>query len=130
MGKVFRTPNDITGTVPLTIPRTILNWDDELHTPIEDFQLNLAQEIYCQLLRNASGTVSIVPEVEVKLLGNTIYVYFNYFFKLEVLEIFIDETSHINVNAVSSLLEEMRIDVNIVSEIELYLKFNRIDTFH
>lgn len=130
MGKLCRNIQEVIDTAIHSIPRTILNWDDELHTPLEDFQLNLGQEIYFQLICNASGTVSIVPEVEVKLLGNTIYVYFNYFYKLEIHEVFIDDTNQLNSDAIALLLETMKVDVNILSEIELYLKFNHIDTFH
>ena len=131
MGKAYRLTNEVTDTVIHSIPRSVLNWDDELHTPIEDFQDNLACEIYLQLLRNASNTVSIVPEVEAKLLGNNLYLEFNYFYKREINTVFIDtETFHLNSSAVSLLLETIRVDVNILSEVELYLKFNQIDIFH
>ena len=131
MGKAYRLTNEVTDTVIHSIPRSVLNWDDELHTPIEDFQDNLAREIYLQLLCNASNTVSIVPEVEVKLLGNNLYLEFNYFYKREINTVFIDtETFHLNSSAVSLLLETIRVDVNILSEVELYLKFNQIDIFH
>ena len=114
-----------------SIPRTVLNWDDELGTPAEDFQDNLSGEIHLQLIKNACKSIAVVPEVSVKLLANSIYVIFNYFYCQEMTTISIDEDSgHLNSEAISLLLDTVKIDVNIVSEIELYLKFNKIAALH